>query len=50
METERKDRSFLGGLRDHFTLGGLAEHLKENRGFARVGEKEWNRVEGRKRG
>lgn len=45
-----KDRSFLGRLRDHFTLAGLAEHLKENRDFTGVGEKEQDRVEGRKSG
>lgn len=33
-------RSFLGRLRDYFTLAGLAEHLKEKRDFARVGEEE----------
>lgn len=48
METERKDRSFLGRLRDYFTLTGLAKHLKENRDFARVGEEDRNGVEGMK--
>lgn len=39
METERKDETFLC-LRDHFSSTRLAEHLKENGDFARVGEKE----------
>lgn len=43
---KRKDRSFLGRLRDCFTLPGLAEHLKENRYFARVGEEDRDGMEG----
>lgn len=42
---KRKDRSFLGRLRDCFTLTGLAEHLKESRYFAGVGEEDRDGVE-----
>lgn len=48
MEMERKDTSFLGRPRDYFTRTGLAEHLKENRDCARVGEEERDGVEGMK--